>query len=259
MYCAFVDFRKAFDLVYRNGIWVKLISLGVSSKMVNMLKAIYESVKSCVRVKGRLSEYFDSYMGVKQGEPLSPLLFIIFINDMATYLHDDNIDLISLDEFQIYLLLFADDTVLFSRTPEGLQILLNKLNEYCRNWGISVNVDKTVSMTFKTGNRAETYNFYYNNEILTKVNKFTYLGVTLSSNGKFYQAQKSLSEQATKALFSLNSLFQKVNLDLTEKIKLFDSMIMPVLMYGGETWGFHTAPDVERIHLKFLKQILSVR
>ena len=78
LYCAFVDFCKAFDLVYRNGIWVKLVAQGVFSKMVNMLRAIYESVKSCVRVNGRLSDYFDSYMGVKQGESLSLLLFIFF-------------------------------------------------------------------------------------------------------------------------------------------------------------------------------------
>ena len=112
LYCAFVDFRKAFDLVYRNGIWHKLISNGVSSKMVHMLKAIYESVNSCVRVNGKLSDHFDTYMGVKQGEPLSPLLFIVFINDMSATLENDGIDSISIDELQIFLVLFADDTAI---------------------------------------------------------------------------------------------------------------------------------------------------
>ena len=259
LYCAFVDFRKAFDLVYRNGIWVKLINQGVSSKMVNMLRAIYESVKSCVRVNGRLSDYFDSYMGVKQGEPLSPLLFIFFIDDMAKALKDDTQDYITLNELQIFLLLFADDTVLFSETPKGLQLLLDKLYAYCSKWGIAVNVDKTVAMVFKQGNVIETQNFYYNGELLKQVTKFTYLGVTLAANGKFYQAQKSLSEQATKTLFSLNSLFEKVHLDISEKLKLFDSMIMPILMYGAEAWGFHGAPDAERVYTKFLKRMLCVR
>ena len=81
----------------------------------------------------------------------------------------------------------------------------------------------------------------------------------MSANGKFYQAQKSLSEQTTKALFSLNSLFEKVHLDLSERLKLFDSMVLPILMYGVEAWGFHSAPDAERAYLKFLKQVLSVR
>ena len=57
--------------------------------MVHMLKAIYESVKSCVRVNGKLRDHFDTYMGVKQGDPLSPLLFIFFINDMSAKLEND--------------------------------------------------------------------------------------------------------------------------------------------------------------------------
>lgn len=65
LYCAFVDFRKAFDQVYRDGIWHKLILCCTSSKMINMLRTIYESVKSCVKVNGSYTQYFDSYMGVK--------------------------------------------------------------------------------------------------------------------------------------------------------------------------------------------------
>lgn len=259
LYCSFIDFRKAFDLVYRNGIWFKLITNGVSCKMVNMLQAIYKSVKSCVKVKGSLSEFFDSYMGVKQGEPLSPLLFIFFINDMSTYLHDDTADLVTIEELQIFLLLFADDTVIFSYTKEGLQVLLNKLQDYCSKWGIVVNTDKTVVMVFKKGTRIENVELYYDNELLENVSKFTYLGVTLSFNGKFFQAQKSLAEQAIKALFSLNSLFDVLSLDIPEKIKLFDSMVLPILNYASEIWGFHKSPGVEKIHLKFLKQILGVR
>ena len=56
LYCAFIDFRKAFDMVYRNGILYKLLNAGVSSTTVNILKAIYNSVKSCVKVNGNLTE-----------------------------------------------------------------------------------------------------------------------------------------------------------------------------------------------------------
>ena len=73
---------------------------------------------------------------------------------------------ITLNELQIFLLLFADDTVLFSETPEGLQLLLDKLHTYCSKWGITVNVDKTVAMIFKQGNRIDTHDFYYDGELL---------------------------------------------------------------------------------------------
>ena len=103
-------------------------------------------------------------MGVKQGEPLSLLLFKFFINDMSATFENDGIDLISIDELQMFLLLFTDDTALFSSSPEGLQILLDKLHVYCNKWGIHVNVDQTVAMTFKQGTRPDTLEFYYDNE-----------------------------------------------------------------------------------------------
>ena len=81
-----------------------------------------------------------------------------------------------------------------------------------------MSVDKTVAMTFKQGTRPDKLEFYYDDKKLKNVNKFTYLGVTLSSNGKFYQVQKFLTNQASKALFSLNtSLFEKVSLNVSEK------------------------------------------
>ena len=98
LYCAYIDFRKAFDMVYRNGIWFKLLNFGVSSKMVNMLQSIYKSVKSCVKVNGHLTDYFESYMGVKQGEPLSPLMFMFFLNDISSAINNNHIDSLSLDE-----------------------------------------------------------------------------------------------------------------------------------------------------------------
>ena len=62
--CSFVDLKKCFDYVYRNGIWFKLIEQGVSSKIVKTLQSMYSTVKSCDRVNGTLSEFFDSYMCV---------------------------------------------------------------------------------------------------------------------------------------------------------------------------------------------------
>ena len=107
LYIAFVDFKKAFDLVYRDGIWYKLINYGATLKIVRMLQSIYESVKSCVRVNQSLTNYFESHKGVKQGEPLSPLLFLFFINDIKSQLYDDRIDCFKIEEIQLFVLLFC--------------------------------------------------------------------------------------------------------------------------------------------------------
>ena len=183
--------------------------MGISNKFINMIRKMYESVKICVRSMHTLSDFFDSHVGVKQGEPLSPLLFIIFIYDMASDIANTNISAHTITQIQIYMLLFADDTVLFAESQKDMQALLDKLYQYCCKWNISVNIDKTKTMVFKSGNRHENVVLRYAGSLLTIVKSFTYLGLTLSSNEKFYRAQKSLAEQATKALFSLNKLFEK--------------------------------------------------
>jgi len=148
--------------------------------------------------------------------------------------------------------------VLFSYTKPGLQILIHKLHTYCNEWGITVNTDKTVCMVFKKCNRVEQFDMFYNNNRLTVVQKFTYLVVTLSSNGLFYQAQNVLTYQSIKSLFALNSIFDTVALETTDKIKLLDSLVAPILNYSSEVWGCHDANDVENIHLNLLNHVLGV-
>lgn len=170
----------------------------------------------------------------------------------------NNDELLTINQIQIFLLLFADDTLLLSETKEGLQNLLDSLHRYCMKWNVTVNTEKTKVMVFKNGTRVEKVDFYYNNIRLDNVKNYTYLGVCLSSNGKFHQCQKYLAEQGSKALYALNTLFDCTSLNIKDKLKLFDSMILPILTYGSEIWGFHDSKDIERVHLKFLKQLLGV-
>ena len=160
---------------------------------------------------------------------------------------DDNSEFI--DQFQKFILLFADDTLLLAETHAELQHMLNKLCIYCKKWNITVNTDKTKVMLFKLSTRPEQLNIF-DDTLLESVRNFIYLGVNISSNGKFFQAQKHLSEQASKALFALRNLFDGKMLCIEDKIKLFDSLVQPILMYGCEIWGFHKADDIERVHAK---------
>ena len=110
-----------------------------------MIRKMYDTAKVCVKSMNSMSE-FKSYVGMKQGEPFSPLLFIIFINDLANDLLRNGISTFNLDRFQMFMLLFAYNTVLFVDTLEELQILLDNLHEYCCKRNISVNITKTKSM-----------------------------------------------------------------------------------------------------------------
>ena len=88
LYCAFVDFTKAFDYVVRDNLWAKLIKLGLRGKIINIMRSMYTSVKSCVKfgksnAQGEeLSDTFECCLGVRQGECLSPFLFSMFLNDL---------------------------------------------------------------------------------------------------------------------------------------------------------------------------------
>jgi len=82
LYCAFIDFSKAFDYVDRNSLWLKLIKLGVRGKMLDIVRSMYASVKSKVKLSNNLSNSFECHIGIRQGECLSPLLFSMFVNDI---------------------------------------------------------------------------------------------------------------------------------------------------------------------------------
>ena len=160
---------------------------------------------------GSISDCFDSLVGVKQGEPLSPLLFILFLNDLAEELNVNDNNLVNDDiivQFQKFILLFADDTLLLAETQAELQILLNKLCTYCKKWNLTANTGKTKVMLFQSSYRREQFNLFYDDNLLEVVTTFIHLGVNVSNNGKFYQAQKHLSEQALKALFVLKKGFR---------------------------------------------------
>ena len=258
LYCCFVDYQKAFDLVNRGFLWQKLIQSGCSTVMINALQSMYENVKACVRYKSRCSTFLNINTGVKQGDPLSPVLFVFFINDILENISNDNEIPISVNDINIFMLLYADDAVLFSTSPETLQNMVNKLSEYSNIWDLKVNTNKTKIMIFEKGFATEV-NIYFNDILLEVVDSFKYLGTMFYKNGCWNRTQKTLAEYGSFAMHNLNRLFQNITLFDNEKFKLFDCLIGPVLSYACEVWGFYGAPDVERIHTRFCRNILGVK
>ena len=162
LYCAFIDLQRAFDSVYRNALWYKLIKYGVDGKLLKLLRSMYSAVKSCVRHLNTLSDFFSSDIGLFQGEIMSPILFSFFLNDIEQNLQELIFDGITLDQITIYLLLFADDAILISDTKEGLQRSLNQFEAYCKKWKLTVNIGKTKVMICKKGGRAPDEHFTLN-------------------------------------------------------------------------------------------------
>lgn len=101
--------------------------------------------------------------------------------------------------------------------------------------------------------------FYFRNEIIENVKEFKYLGIVFSRSGSFRKAKTHLCEQAQKAMYGVIRKIRQLNLPVECQLDLFDKVVMPVLLYGCEVWGFENIETIERIHLKFLKHILNLK
>ena len=89
---------------------------------------------------------------------------------------------------------------------------------------------------------------------------FPYLGMVFSYTGSFTQTQLVLAQQGRKAMFSLRSKLKRfVNINSAVYCDLFDKMVMPVLSYGCEIWGFYPAKAIKQVHKDFRKSILKVK
>ena len=95
--------------------------------MIAALKAMYASIKIIVKYKTETSDVIQSFQGVKQGDASSSLLFMMYVNDIAV-----NIDgIFTLNELELFLLLYADDQVLLATSAQSLQHMLNDVETYC--------------------------------------------------------------------------------------------------------------------------------
>ena len=103
---------------------------------------------------------------------------------------------------KLRLLLFADDLVLLSKSPEALQSSINSLSKYCLKWS-QVNLTKTKVVCFSRQRTTMSHMFHLSGSPITVASEYKYLGVLLSANGSLKPAISILASQANKATFSL--------------------------------------------------------
>ena len=287
LYCAFIDYRKAFHFVDSSSMWRKLISAGINGNILRAIYNLYEGAKSCVKLDGNVSEYFNCNIGVRQGENLSPLLFAIFLNDFEysisrnypglSQLSNDFGNFLSNDDVQLFLrlfvLLYADDTIILAESAEELQKALDAAYKYCTDWKLIVNTDKTKIVIFSKRKVTNYPAFLFGHNTLQVVEDYDYLGVTFNYNGLFQKAIAKQIRQGTKAFYSLLTKIQKLHLPIDLSIELFNQLVLPVLLYGCEVWGsslkmspnamffgIENSPvnQIEILYRKFLKKLLGV-
>ena len=274
LYCALIDFSKAFDTIPRSKLWICLEKLGIHGKMLKTLQAMYHRVQALVKTPEGPTDRFASDMGPKQGCPLSPLLFGLYIDGLELLLQHslDKIHAPEINGVRIPLLMYADDSKLLSWEPSGLQTALDLLVKYADEHGLFINTSKTKIMVFnhKTSDLKANWSVY--GEPVEVVKEFKDLGLTINNTVKWPSAcVPDLLASGKRALHALKTRCRQYNiLSPPQIIQLFDALVKPVLLYACEIWG----PDlcledvfpksshalaIERVHLNILKWTLGVR
>ncbi len=250
-----------------------MLDSDINGKLFDVIRDMYSKAKSCVGHNDNTSIFFPCLIGVRQGENLSPFLFAIFLNDLKKYFGDNNCDglpfLESLSEeaydnlgtmLKLYILLYADDTVILCDTRDQMQHALNVLHTYCKTWRLEVNISKTKVLVFckRKFNKTRMV-FTFGDVNLEMIDEYVYLGILFSHNGRFHKAINRMCGQAEKAMYALIRKIRRLNLPVDLQFQMFDAMVKPILLYGCEAWGTEKLDIIERLHLKFIKLCLKLR
>ena len=268
--CA-VDFEKAFDSVDRELLWAALRRAGIGGDMLRAVQAMYADVPVCVRSTEGLSGCFQSVLGVKQGCPLSPLLFGIFLDDWEGHLQAVAGSAAALPQLAgrtVPPLLFADDMFLVATSAAGLQAQLHCLQDYCNAKRLAVNTAKTQVMILRpgggSGRPAAGESFTYAGQPLDVVPSTKYLGLTFSQLSKargFASCADVLARAGRQAMFAMRRRAWELGAcSVQQQCALFDVFVTPVLSYGCEVWGpdlllQQACSSVECVHRWFCRRI----
>uniref|UniRef100_T1IQ89 Reverse transcriptase domain-containing protein n=1 Tax=Strigamia maritima TaxID=126957 RepID=T1IQ89_STRMM len=260
LFACFIDFKAAFDKISIGRLFEKLWQMGVRGRMFAMLKSIYGRTGNIVMTGLGSSDIFWTTEGVRQGCPLSPVLFSLYINDLEENWTKRNIGGAVMGKSKIFALKFADDIVTFAVDREGLTEMLLDLERYTQKNSLVLNVQKSKIMIFRRGGRraaAEHWSFV--GQPIEVVNKYKYLGFWFSTKNAFRHHLTTTRGKAQKIVNASWSIIRRsVMQTMKHKISLFQSLLLPVLMYGVEIWGNRRREEIEIVNGKFMKMILGL-
>ena len=209
---------------------------------------MYFDIKSCVTVNGERSMLFPCDIGIRQGENLSPLLFSIYLYNLEQFLSQsgdvngvtcssNNTEVNAHVFLKLFVMLYADDTVILAETADDLQNDLNTYALNCETWKLTINSSETKSVIFARG-RLPNYNFRLNEDEIEIVPNYKYLGVIFSTTGSFLGAQKHIASQANLAVFCLLKRAKVLLLPIDIQIEMFQKTVKPILLYACDICGY---------------------
>lgn len=262
---AFLDLKSAFDMVSRMEIWKILKKKGIGNKLIRVIRSTYHSTKGIVRIDGMKSEEFEMRNGVKQGDSLSPLLFIILLDEIiktckrrTTKLKVGNWNM---RPIYSQVMVYADDIVLIAETQQKLQQTIIEWIEILKDKGLIVNTEKCKVMQMgKMDEDIEPIQIECNGQILEQVESYEYLGTIIQQNGKIKEEILNRTRKASNIYYQLSgTIFGKKEIAQKTKLQVYKSVIEPVLLYGGESWPARGADikSIGTVEMKCYRRIMG--
>ena len=259
-FLSFIDFKKAFESVDRNLLLYKLSQFGIIGNMYQAISSLYSNPRSRVILNDYETEYFNCPIGVKQGDCLSPTLFAIFINDLASEVKSSNIGLKLNDELFLNILMYADDIVLLAEKEEDLQALLFMVENWCKKWRLEVNLSKTNIMHVRPQRKFQSrFVFLFNNHPVDYCHSYKYLGANINEHLDYEQTAEAQAEAAGRALGSvITKMIKNGGFPYSVYSMLYDVCVTSIADYGGEVIGYNQYRAAEQLHLRAIRAFLGL-
>ena len=260
LYLNFIDFQKAFDSVDRSTIWKLLEQYGIPGTYISLIQLLYDDNAACQVIhNGKLTEPFSVKTGVRQGCMLSPMIFLIVVDwIMRESTKDNNTGIRWTLTSYLEDLDFADDLCLMSQKQQHMQQKTDRLTEEAAKTGLKVNKEKTEVMKI---NAKQNNPIMLEGHNLKEVTSFTYLGSVISTTGGADEDIKARINKARHAFVTLRPIWKSSSLSRKNKLRIFNSNVKSILLYGSETWRVTDTltKKLQTFINKCLRQIIKIR
>ena len=222
---AFVHFRAAFDTVDR--LMEKLRRTVVTGRMLKMIGSIYEKTTNEVITQKGCTERFQTVRGVRQGCPLSPTLFNVFLDDLDESWKRRNEGGTVMGQTKIFSLKFADDVALGAQDAQGLNDMLRTLARHVERNRLQVNTARKKVMVFrKGGKRNKKEKWKYGNHEIEEVNSYKYLGLWFTVKNSYVKHLKIVAAKAQVASNAAWGIMKRAKLNgLRRRSYLLDTLV----------------------------------
>jgi Reverse transcriptase (RNA-dependent DNA polymerase)/Endonuclease-reverse transcriptase len=265
VYMAFIDIQKAFDSVPRRLIWKSLQQRGVGNRLRNNIKSIYQTTRNYVRKDNKQSEEFITKDGLRQGGVLSPVLFIMIMDDVLKEIKTSSkniqVGYRNLEMITIAECLFADDLVLFAKNEKDLKQNIMAWRNALKKRNMNINVEKTNIMVIGEEEQDTQIDMEIDEVKVKQVQNFKYLGVQIQSNGKQDAEINERISAASKVYHALNKNFLGMKqISRNTKLKVYKAIFCPILTYGSESWILtqNIKSRLQATEMKYLRRVKGI-